>query len=118
MGFPRESDHLLPLHRPDVLPLRGPTQADARDVVEGPSDDPRIEHLRRVSLFSDCTDDELRRIAQVSRTVEIPAGTTAYLCGPVPFLRSVRGQLIAAGVRPADIHYEVFGPDLWLGADA
>ena len=75
MGFPRESDHLLPLHRPDVLPLRGPTQADARDVVEGPSDDPRIEHLRRVSLFSDCTDDELRRIAQVSRTVEIPAGT-------------------------------------------
>ena len=50
--------------------------------------------------------------------VEIPAGTTAYLCGPVPFLRSVRGQLIAAGVRPADIHYEVFGPDLWLGADA
>ncbi|MEV8098430.1 globin domain-containing protein [Kitasatospora sp. NPDC085879] len=50
--------------------------------------------------------------------VEVPAGTTAYLCGPVPFLRSVRGQLIAAGVRPADIHYEVFGPDLWLGADA
>ncbi|MFD9126801.1 globin domain-containing protein [Kitasatospora sp. NPDC059571] len=49
--------------------------------------------------------------------VEVPAGTTAYLCGPLPFLRSVRGQLIAAGVRPADIHYEVFGPDLWLGAE-
>ncbi|MCD0484776.1 globin domain-containing protein [Streptacidiphilus sp. ASG 303] len=51
-------------------------------------------------------------------TVEVPAGTTAYLCGPLPFLRSVRGQLIEAGVRPADIHYEVFGPDLWLGAGA
>ncbi|MER5883175.1 globin domain-containing protein [Streptomyces sp. NPDC001941] len=48
--------------------------------------------------------------------VEVPAGTTAYLCGPLPFLRSVRAQLIEAGVRPADIHYEVFGPDLWLGA--
>ncbi|MFJ9843184.1 globin domain-containing protein [Kitasatospora sp. NPDC101155] len=49
-------------------------------------------------------------------TVEIPAGTTAYLCGPLPFLRAVRGQLLAAGVPAADIHYEVFGPDLWLGA--
>ncbi|MET8628020.1 globin domain-containing protein [Kitasatospora sp. NPDC004669] len=48
-------------------------------------------------------------------TVEIPAGTTAYLCGPLPFLRAVRGQLLAAGVPAADIHYEVFGPDLWLG---
>ncbi|MBO1415744.1 globin domain-containing protein [Streptomyces sp. FH025] len=48
--------------------------------------------------------------------VEIPAGTTAYLCGPLPFLRAVRGQLLEAGVPAADIHYEVFGPDLWLGA--
>jgi nitric oxide dioxygenase len=44
----------------------------------------------------------------------IPAGTLAYLCGPLPFLRAVRTQLLAAGVRPSDIHYEVFGPDLWL----
>lgn len=49
-------------------------------------------------------------------TIEIPAGATAYLCGPLPFLRAVRGQLLAAGVPAADIHYEVFGPDLWLGA--
>ena len=48
-------------------------------------------------------------------TMEIPAGTTAYLCGPLPFLRSVRTQLLQAGVPAADIHYEVFGPDLWLG---
>ncbi|MFE6865868.1 globin domain-containing protein [Kitasatospora sp. NPDC057692] len=51
-------------------------------------------------------------------TVEVPAGTTAYLCGPLPFLRAVRGQLLTAGVPAADIHYEVFGPDLWLGQDA
>ncbi|MGV9273966.1 globin domain-containing protein [Streptomyces griseosporeus] len=46
--------------------------------------------------------------------VAVPAGTRAYLCGPLPFMRSVREQLLAGGVAPADIHYEVFGPDLWL----
>ncbi|MEU6475541.1 globin domain-containing protein [Streptomyces sp. NPDC047017] len=48
----------------------------------------------------------------------IPAGTRAYLCGPLPFMRAVRAQLLARGVAPADIHYEVFGPDLWLAKDA
>jgi nitric oxide dioxygenase len=46
--------------------------------------------------------------------IDVPAGTRAYLCGPLPFMRAVRGQLIEKGVAPADIHYEVFGPDLWL----
>jgi nitric oxide dioxygenase len=49
--------------------------------------------------------------------VEVVPGTRAYLCGPLPFMRSVRGQLIGKGVAPADIHYEVFGPDLWLAQD-
>lgn len=49
-------------------------------------------------------------------SVEIPPGTRAYLCGPLPFMRAVRTQLLAQGVAPADIHYEVFGPDLWLAA--
>jgi nitric oxide dioxygenase len=47
--------------------------------------------------------------------LDIPAGTVAYLCGPLPFMRVLRGQLLAKGVPAADIHYEVFGPDLWLG---
>jgi nitric oxide dioxygenase len=41
--------------------------------------------------------------------------TTAYLCGPLPFMRAVRGELLAKGLRPAAVRYEVFGPDLWLG---
>lgn len=45
----------------------------------------------------------------------IPAGTTAYLCGPVPFMKAARTQLLASGVPAAQIHYEVFGPDLGLG---
>ncbi|MFD0312148.1 globin domain-containing protein [Streptomyces sp. NPDC127119] len=51
--------------------------------------------------------------------VVIAPGTRAYLCGPLPFMRAVRGQLLEKGVSPADVHYEVFGPDLWLAsADA
>ncbi|MFJ7344138.1 globin domain-containing protein [Streptomyces sp. NPDC101110] len=46
--------------------------------------------------------------------VAVAPGTHAYLCGPLPFMRAVRTQLIAKGVAPADVHYEVFGPDLWL----
>ncbi|WP_128381681.1 globin domain-containing protein [Streptomyces cavernae] len=49
--------------------------------------------------------------------VEVPQGTHAYLCGPLPFMRAVRSQLLAKGVPAADIHYEVFGPDLWLAQD-
>ncbi|MEW2622048.1 globin domain-containing protein [Streptomyces sp. NPDC048106] len=48
--------------------------------------------------------------------IDIAPGTRAYLCGPLPFMRAVRTQLIEKGVSPADIHYEVFGPDLWLAA--
>ncbi|MEV0631642.1 globin domain-containing protein [Nonomuraea wenchangensis] len=48
--------------------------------------------------------------------VRIPEGAQVYMCGPVAFMRAVRGDLIRAGVAPKDIHYEVFGPDLWLGA--
>ncbi|MFG3037376.1 globin domain-containing protein [Streptomyces sp. NPDC048330] len=50
-------------------------------------------------------------------SLDLPPGTTAYLCGPLPFLRTVRGDLLGAGTAAADIHYEVFGPDLWLGAE-
>ncbi|MFF8780196.1 globin domain-containing protein [Streptomyces sp. NPDC015140] len=47
--------------------------------------------------------------------VELPPGLTAYLCGPVPFMRAVRGELLRRGVPAEAVHYEVFGPDLWLG---
>ncbi|MFJ7942454.1 globin domain-containing protein [Streptomyces sp. NPDC096354] len=47
----------------------------------------------------------------------VPAGTHAYLCGPLPFMRAIRTQLLAKGVPAADIHYEVFGPDLWFAQD-
>jgi nitric oxide dioxygenase len=42
----------------------------------------------------------------------LPPDTTAYLCGPLPFMRAVRGDLLARGLSPAAVHDEVFGPDL------
>ena len=46
--------------------------------------------------------------------VELPEDAEYYLCGPLPFLQSVRSALVATGVAAKDIQYEVFGPDLWL----
>jgi nitric oxide dioxygenase len=31
-------------------------------------------------------------------------------------MRSIRTQALASGVPAANIHYEVFGPDLWLAS--
>ena len=43
----------------------------------------------------------------------IPLDTEVFMCGPLPFMRGVRRTLIERGVDPADIAYEIFGPDLW-----
>ncbi|MFF4603446.1 globin domain-containing protein [Streptomyces sp. NPDC001339] len=45
--------------------------------------------------------------------LELPLTLTAFLCGPLPFMRSVRGDLLRRGIPAQKIHYEVFGPDLW-----
>ncbi len=46
--------------------------------------------------------------------IELPDDATVFLCGPLRFMRDVRGQLLRAGVPARRIRYEVFGPDLWL----
>jgi nitric oxide dioxygenase len=49
--------------------------------------------------------------------VDLPDDAVYYLCGPLPFMKAVRGALLERGVPTRDIQYEVFGPDLWQ-ADA
>lgn len=39
-----------------------------------------------------------------------------YLCGPLPFMHAARSQALEAGIPAERIHYEVFGPDVWLAA--
>ena len=46
--------------------------------------------------------------------VAIPENASVYLCGPLPLMRSLRSQALQSGVPAERIHYEVFGPDLWL----
>ncbi|MFH9174567.1 globin domain-containing protein [Streptomyces albogriseolus] len=50
--------------------------------------------------------------------IELPEDASVFLCGPLPFMRDVRGQLLRAGVPARHIRYEVFGPDLWLPGPA
>src|SRR5262245_55369222 len=46
-----------------------------------PSHDARIRHLQRVPLFSGFTEDELRRVAELSRIAEAAAGTVVTQIG-------------------------------------
>jgi CRP/FNR family transcriptional regulator, cyclic AMP receptor protein len=79
MGSDDKPDDILAFYRPDILPLAPPPAPDV--VARAVSPEARIEHLRRVSLFSECTDEELRRIADISRVVEAPVGTVVTQMG-------------------------------------
>jgi nitric oxide dioxygenase len=48
--------------------------------------------------------------------IDLPEDASVYLCGPLPFMQKVRSQAIAKGIPATKIHYEVFGPDLWLAS--
>jgi nitric oxide dioxygenase len=59
------------------------------------------------------------RTGQMDLTgLDLPGDATAYLCGPLPFMRAVRADLLRAGISAKKIKYEVFGPDLWLADTA
>ncbi len=45
--------------------------------------------------------------------IEVPADAQVFMCGPLPFMRTSRLALIEKGIHSENIHYEVFGPDLW-----
>jgi len=58
-------------------------------------------------------DERSRRGWMDLSDVDLPSDLSVFTCGPLPFMRHVRSQLLERGV-PADrIRYEVFGPDLW-----
>ena len=111
-----EPDDIVSLYRPDILPVRSPQEGRASDVPAGRSGDARIEHLRRVPLFADCTDEELARIAAITRTLETPAGTVLTKMGGAgdSFFFIIDGQVsvqTAAGggdpLRPGDFFGEM-----------
>jgi CRP/FNR family transcriptional regulator, cyclic AMP receptor protein len=74
MEFDPRSTDRLPFHELDE-----PAQAHAGGTAA--SRDARIRHLQRVPLFSGFDEDELRRVADLSRIVEAPAGTVVTQIG-------------------------------------
>jgi CRP/FNR family cyclic AMP-dependent transcriptional regulator len=73
MEFDRLADR-LPFHDSGEAeePLAGAAE---------PSRDARIRHLQRVPLFSGFDEDELRRVVDLARIVEAPAGTVVTQIG-------------------------------------
>ncbi|MFJ3959016.1 globin domain-containing protein [Arthrobacter sp. NPDC090010] len=51
-------------------------------------------------------------------TVDLPADANVLLCGPTPFMSAVRSAVIAGGIPAERVHYEIFGPDVWLATGA
>lgn len=72
---PRAIDRVPPFHDPDeIAPPPYPGTAE-------PLRDAQLRHLQRVPLFSGFNEDELRRIAELSRIVDAPAGTVITQIG-------------------------------------
>ena len=59
--------------------------------------------------------DDAREGLVAVNELDLPDNAEYYLCGSVPFMQHVRSGLLDRGVDAADISYEIFGPDLWLG---
>jgi len=66
----------------DRLPFHDPEETEqALAGAAASSHDARIRHLQRVPLFSGFDEDELRRVADLSRIVEAPQGTVVTQIG-------------------------------------
>ena len=65
----------------DRLPFHDPDEAEQAGVDATPSRDARIRHLQRVPLFSGFNEDELRRVVELARIAEVPAGTVVTQIG-------------------------------------
>lgn len=51
-------------------------------------------------------------LRQLVETVLLPQADY-YICGPIPFMRQQQATLTAMGVNPSQIHYEIFGSDIF-----
>jgi CRP-like cAMP-binding protein len=66
----------------DPLPFHDPDEAEQPHAgATASSPDARVRHLQRVPLFSGFDEAELRRVADLSRIVEAPAGTVVTQIG-------------------------------------
>ncbi|MFD5246081.1 globin domain-containing protein [Amycolatopsis sp. NPDC058340] len=57
-------------------------------------------------------DDRSRSGLMDVDVLPLTPGTTAYLCGPLPFMHKIRDGLVRRGLAAERVHYEVFGPGM------
>ncbi len=72
-----------------------------------------LPNARIETWFEEGTDGDHQGFMDVS-AVAIPTDANVVMCGPLPFLKAVRSQVIASGHPAEKVFYEIFGPDLWL----
>ncbi len=88
-----------------------PFAAEAHDLLAC------LPHAREHVFYSKATSSERRRgYAAAGRLTKealaglgLPAGASAYICGPASFMTDMRDALTAIGLHPARIHTELFG---------
>lgn len=67
------------------------------------------EKIKRFKLFTWFSEEKGR--ISVEKMIELSgdlANTEVYLCGPVPFMRSLKDQLVKSGVKSRNVHFEEF----------
>ncbi|RKS79138.1 nitric oxide dioxygenase [Actinomadura pelletieri DSM 43383] len=80
----------------------------------------RMTTFRQLTWYEDPegTENANVRPGRIDVTaLPLPSKARVFMCGPIPFMRDVRRGLVDAGVSDERVHYEVFGPDLWQGAE-
>ncbi|MDG4771622.1 globin domain-containing protein [Solwaraspora sp. WMMD792] len=82
----------------------------------------RMPNLSVHLWYEDATDGELPDLKATIHSgwidparIPFAPDTYAHLCGPVPFMAQVRGELLLRGLPAERIVYEVFGPGMLAG---
>ncbi|WP_104192880.1 globin domain-containing protein [Cryobacterium sp. Y82] len=98
----------------EVLVLHAESNLDRWALREQMNEDIALLEAAELELWLEIPSEGHHEGFMSLENVTIPEDASVYLCGPLPFMRSLRAQALQSGV-PADrIHYEIFGPDLWL----
>ncbi|WP_433225794.1 globin domain-containing protein [Actinomadura formosensis] len=78
----------------------------------------RMAGFRQLTWYEEPGDADLGAEVRPGRIdvaeLPLPDKARVFMCGPLPFMREIRRGLLAAGISDERIHYEVFGPDLWI----
>jgi ferredoxin-NADP reductase/MOSC domain-containing protein YiiM len=91
-------------------PREHPFAAEAHDLLAS------LPHAREHVFYSNATPSERHRAhatagrltKEALAELDIPAGASAYICGPVSFMTDMRDALTSISVDPARIHTELF----------